>query len=373
MKKVFLILLILMIVTGCKSTDKEDAINEEQKIYSAGISMAKNYIRNKYTFELLDNDIYNVNYQVNGCSAGSIPINCNKKTGKVFFYSKYNGLDYKILVDTNTGNCSDNYEKNVYKEKYINYFSNTLNIGVDDFTIIFASDHQDSFLANSKITNDNFLLFKDDIIFFTYKNIDEAAIDLIVKNIGNVRYDSRSSLEFLQVYDYNDYIFLKNQNESLYGYSLSFNRENKYLVKEYYYYLTNTDNNSKNHISYNRIKLANNSYALYETNDNINAINITKMTNAKLKQEIQKLKNDCSICYTDNEFLDGYKVNVSNYCDNPSDSLHNYCNIIIYNRPYDNVIVLGGIASLPYVFPQYENTYKTISLKSKDTGIIFMK
>ncbi len=350
MKKIFLLLSIILFITGCgnfsinynentnNNTDNipKNIEQEKTQIYNTGIPIAKNYIRNKYGFELQESNIDNTVYQTtNPCHPNSY---CEKLSGIMNIKTHYQGINYEIEVDTNTYACRDTYEKTIFMEKLNNYFANALNINKNDFTIVLGYQlDENDFLFNTRVTDTNYLsLLRNhaNIAFFTYKNINKSNLEKIVTTIGQHNVSFYNHLTFIQAYDYNDYNILKGKSNSEINANIT-------LVKKYYEYITNYNTNPQKEKIYDRVKL-DNGYIYYEINEKHDNINITKSTNNEMQKYINILKNNCQACYKDTIFTQAFNVKVSKYCDEASNATSNYCQINIITNENINATLLGS-------------------------------
>ena len=235
----------IFFVTGCgcslssiSEQAREKDREEQEAMLDAAMPMIKEYILQKYGFEVSKNDFYDVSYP---CKF-SPPLGCNGYSGEIQINTSYLNKAYKIYANTsNYSHFSDSYEKDILKEIVKRDLEKYFDLDYNKFDVLFKvasydTDFENDYFYHNHLnpivdTIDNLIYKPTSFTLVTYQELNDD-IEEKISNI-NLYVKKTKHFNFIQTYDLNSYNEYLNIAKSKNDYNLTFQQEIKNrLVKD---------------------------------------------------------------------------------------------------------------------------------------------
>ena len=316
MKKISILIITLLFITGCacsRFVSKAVEYRKQEKEYiNIAISEAKKYIRDKYGFDLIDNEIDETDTLTDGYYGSQIEI--TPPNGKVIIEAHHDGISYKIFVDASSRNSDkyyDNYEKNIILNDLYSYFKEKLGYDKSNLRIFTNDEMFFGIQSHDKYTNVNSFFSKinieadSNLLVLTSEDIDKEVIEALVREMG---------IKILNIakIDERDNIYKYNLNKKTLPYSILldsdlFTNGSLFIEQE-----AMCHNGYCSFSEYNIVDLDNNNYIKFIGKDS----NFERIEDKKYEDEIKNCnKGSVSSVYrimNDRNTIYSYNLYVSN-------------------------------------------------------------
>lgn len=324
MKKYILLFLGIILLTGCSFSELWKENKKENNYKSLAKEEVKKYIKNKYNFDLNDNNIINTVLHVNSVNEWST---ANDYSGYATITATYDNNNFKIYINylkKDTSEYYDNYEQNIIIDAIKSYYCDRLNINEVN-TKIYLTDE----IVFDKHTNTRFSdvysfihninnYQEQSIIILTTDELKESDVQNIANEFNNINLVVYKLKQNIDLNNYSNNTLIE-ANENLNVTNPIFNDKNELFVEGKY--SCQKENNCK----YNDYVIESLSDGLYIKSTKEDDIKIQKID---IKQ-IPSYQDILDKCGTNLQVKSAYKLSAKPYHNEILGNIDK--NIYVYN------------------------------------------